>query len=122
MTFLDMSLWGITWLSMSLGNVSLASMSLRNMSLSNMAWLLARVLGRVFLDVVFLAALTDFVEGCSDSMEKTASNVSVCVMNTVETVTYVLKMAKMNVPQGKLQLSSVVSELFPKTPCTPRVS
>ena len=108
MARLNVVLRRITWLRMRLGNMGLLGVGLGNR------------LG-MLLDVMLLAALLNLVEGSSNSMHET-KEVSIWFLSLCGVVTYVLRIARIKVPQGKLQLSSVVLELFWKTPEIPCVS
>ena len=109
-------------------NMTLLDMAGFNVVLSGIAWLrmgldVRAVVNRLgmLLNVMLLAALLNLVEGSSNSMHET-KEVSIQFLSLCGVVTYVLRIARIKVPQGKLQLSSVVLELFWKTPEIPCAS
>ena len=63
--------------------------------------------GLLVVEPVLAAMILDLVEGSRESVKKTGPFVSRRTHRNVETQTYVLMMARIKVPQGKLQVSSL---------------
>ena len=119
MARLNVVLRRVTWLRMGLGNMGVMRMGLRDIGRLDVRVLVNRL--RVLFNVMLPAALTNLVEASSDKVQNT-NEFSTKTPRLCGVVTYVLIMARMKVPQGKLQLSSVVLGSFRKTPEIPCAS
>lgn len=104
----------VTWL-----RTRLLSVVMRDVGRLDVRVLVNRL--RVLFNVMLPAALTNLVEASSDKVQNT-KEFSTKTLRVCEVVTYVLIIARMKVPQGKLQLSSVVLGSFWKTPEIPCAS
>lgn len=71
--------------------------------------------GLLVLDPIPSAVILEFVEGSGDGVEKTIKSlVSGIERNAIDS-TYVLMIARMKVPQGRLQESSLAFAVSPVT-------
>ena len=104
----------VTWLRM-----GLLSVVMRDVVRLDVRVLVNRL--RVLFNVMLPAALTNLMEASSDKVQNT-KEFSTKIPRVCEAVTYVLIIARMKVPQGKLQLSSVMLGSFWKTPEIPCAS